>query len=273
MNRRVLAGAAAAIIAITGAGAVVVYARAADQRALEGQRAVTAYVVREQVPAGTTAGKAVAEGLIVQELIARKAVPDDVLTSTRGGYDQLVATTALQPGTIVLRPQFAARAATEGQLSIPEGKFAVSVALDDPSHVGPFISVGSHVAIFDTFNVQEMDTKDETPAGDHLQDRHEYTRATRLLLPDVEVLAVGATTTAATSADLADAEEDAVEPVAMQTADARILVTVAVTQAQAEKIVHVARTGTMTLALVGPEAAATPGAGTDDRRLFKVAAK
>lgn len=272
MNRRVVAVTTAAVIAITGAGAVVLYARSADERALEGQRAVTAYVVRQQVPAGTTAEKAVDEGLMVQELIARKAVPDDVLTSTSGGYDQLVATTTLQPGTIVLKPQFAAKATTQGALTVPQGKFAVSVALDDPAHVGPFVAVGSHVAIFDTFNIQETDARDETPAGDKLQERHEFARATRLLLPDVEVLAVGTTTTAATadpsSGDPAAAD---VEQVSSMTPDTMTLITVAVTQPQAEKIVHAAHTGTMTFALIGPDAAAVPGAGVDDRRLFKVA--
>lgn len=271
MNRRVVAGTTAAVIAIAGAGAVVLYARSADERALEGQRAVTAYVVREQVPAGTTAEKAVEEGLMVQELIARKAVPDDVLTSTSGGYDQLVATTTLQPGTIVLKPQFAAKATTQGQISVPEGKFAVSVALDDPAHVGPFVTVGSHVAIFDTFNIQETDARDETPAGDKLQERHEYSRATRLLVPDVEVLAVGATTTAVTADPSSGDPAADVEQVASTTLDSLTLITVAVTQPQAEKIVHAAHTGTMTFALIGPDAAAVPGAGIDDRRLFKVA--
>jgi pilus assembly protein CpaB len=44
-----------------------------------------------------------------------------------------------------------------------------------------------------------------------------------------------------------------------------------VTQPEAEKLLHAARTGTISLALIGPESVATPGAGIDDRRLFQVA--
>jgi pilus assembly protein CpaB len=270
MSRRTLAAVAAFLLAAVGATFVVLYARSADQRALAGQEAVRAFVVVETVPAGTTAGAAVENGLMEQQLIARKAVPDTVLTSIDGGYDQLVATSALQPGELVLKPRFAARAAAAGQLGIPEGEFAVTVALDDPSRVGPFVTVGSRVAVFDTFNVQELDTRDTTPAGDRLQERHEFSRATRLVLPELEVLAIGARTTAPEPGDAQDA--DGAAGLGSDGAlAATTLVTFAVTQPEAEKLLHAARTGTISLALIGPESVATPGAGIDDRRLFQVA--
>jgi pilus assembly protein CpaB len=267
MTRRIVAAIAALLIALAGSLAVMNYARAADRRALAGQEAVRAYVAEEVVPAGTTAGKAVEEGLIVQKLIARTAVPDGVLTAVEGGYDQLVATSAIQPGELVLRTRFAARGTTQGTLLIPEGLLAMSVALDDPSHVGPFVAVGSKIAVFDTFNVLESDKKGLTPAGDHLQDRHEYSRATRLLLAEVEVLAVGATTTVK---DAKDEEETASGLAAAGGNQNLTLFTLAVTQPQAEKLVHAARTGTMTFALLGPKTVASAGKGIDDRTLFEV---
>jgi pilus assembly protein CpaB len=265
--RRLLVALLAVVIASAGGLAVMNYARAADRRALAGQEAVRAYVAEEVVPAGTTAGKAVEDGLIVQKLIARTAVPDGVLTGVDGGYDQLVATSAIQPGELVLRTRFAARGTTQGTLLVPEGLLAVSVALDDPSHVGPFLAVGSKIAVFDTFNVLEADKKGQTPAGDHLQDRHEYNRATRLLLPEVEVLAVGATTTVQ---DAKDDQEAAAGLAAAGGQNTLTLFTLAVTQAQAEKLVHAARTGTMTFALLGPETSVSQGKGVNDRSLFEV---
>jgi pilus assembly protein CpaB len=269
MTRRILAALAAVLIALVGAVAVVTYARAADERALAGQQAVRAYVAVQEVPAGTTAGKAVADGLIVQKLIARAAVPDGVLVDVGAGYDQLVATSTIQPGELVLRARFAARGATQGALLVPEGMLAVSVALDDPSHVGPFVGVGATVAVFDTFNVQEKDAKTSTPAGDRLQDRHEFTRATRVLLPGVEVLAVGRTTTG--TGEQPPAQERSGIGSDSATASSTTLFTLAVTQAQAEKLVHAAHTGTLTFALIGPGAKAAASAGVDDRRLFEVA--
>jgi|tagenome__1003787_1003787.scaffolds.fasta_scaffold20757577_2 pilus assembly protein CpaB len=265
MSRRITAVIAALIIAVVGSVAVVTYARAADQRALAGQEAVRAYVAAKQVPAGTTAAQALQDGLIVQELIARKGVPDDALTSVQGEYAQLVATSAIQPGEIVLGSRFAARGAAQGALPVPAGLLAVSVSLDDPSHVGAFVTVGSKVAVFDTFNVQEADKSSLTPAGDHLQDNHAYTRATRLLLPSVEVLAVDDSTTVTQPSESKD------KPAGLGTAALQpttTLLTLAVTQDQAQKLVHGSRTGTLTFALLGPDAKATPVAGVNDRTLF-----
>jgi hypothetical protein len=167
---------------------------------------------------------------------------------------------------------------------------AVTVALDDPSQVGSFLAVGSKVAVFDTFNVQSAAAAGSgtgssaaagattgsattgsaatgpTPAGDRLQDRHEYSRATRLLLTSVEVLAVGATTTI-----VAPPPTDAQSSAAIGTAGGgqttTTLFTLAVTQ---ERIIHSSRTGALTFALLGPQAHATTGKGVDDRTLFEV---
>jgi pilus assembly protein CpaB len=299
MSKRVLAVIAAILVGVLGTTAVVLYARAADRRALAGQEAVEAFVVRKPIPAGTTADKAVQEGWMRQELLARKAVPDDVLTKVDESNGQLVANATLQPGSLVLRASFTARAASAGGLAIPAGKVAVSIDLADPAHVGPFVTVGSHVAVYDTFNLRpstdpldvleklgkQLDQlgqkkatpkkpkatsknkpkkKPTSPAGDHLMDRHEYTRATRVLLADVEVLAVGASAEVLTAqqADKAAAAQD--DPVRRT-----LLVTLAVTPEQAERLVHVAHTGTLTLALLGPETTVKPGLGTDDLRLFE----
>jgi pilus assembly protein CpaB len=193
-------------------------------------------------------------------------VPEDALTSVSGEYAQLVATSAIQPSEIVLANRFAARGAAQGALPVPQGLLAVSVSLDDPSHVGSFVSVGSKVAVFDTFNVQEADKSDLTPAGDHLQDNHGFTRATRLLLPSVEVLAVDDSTTVEPRKESED-KPAGLAATAMQ--PTTTLLTLAVTQDQAQRLVHGARTGTLTFALLGADAKATPGAGVNDRTLFR----
>ena len=168
----------------------------------------------------------------------------------------------------MLKTRFAARGTTQGTLLVPEGMLAVSVALDDPSHAGPFTVVGSKVAVLDTFNVQEGDKSGTTPAGDGLQDRHEYTRATRLLLPSVEVLAVGQSTTVTAPYDARDTSGHGTATAAGQ--DTTTLFTLAVTQDQAERLVLASRTGALTFALAGPKAIVAPGAGQTDRTLFGV---
>lgn len=261
MSKRVVAVVAAGLLGVVGTATVAVYARQADARALAGQEAVQVWVVSEEVPAGTTAEQAVTRGLIHQEMIARKAVPDNVMTKIDTANGALVATSSLQPGALVLAPSFSAKAATDGALVIPQGKFAVSVALDDPSHVGSFVTVGSHVAIYDTFEVSSLVAVPEPKDG---MKEDESWDATRLLLPDIEVLAVG-TTTVTPSVKSDGEKKDA--PAAQQQGQT-LLVTVAATQDEAEKLIHVSRTGALTFALLGPDAKAVDGPGVNDHRLF-----
>ena len=268
MTRRILAAVLAVALALVAAVAVLFYARTADARALAGQQAVSVYVASELVPAGTTAKQAEESGLITKELIAAKAVPNGALTSISERIAGLQATSDIVPGELVVSQRFADQVATDGRLAVPADKLAVSVELPDPAKVGQFLVVGSRITIFDTFNVQEADPKDTTPAGDHIADRHEFTRATRVLLPDVQVLAVGQTTT---KPDSTSSDNDTKDGAAQTTTVA--LVTVAVTQAEAEKLIHGVQTGTLYLALKGAQAKVDLGTGTSDRLLFTGAAQ
>jgi pilus assembly protein CpaB len=271
MNKRILAGLAAVLLAVVGTVAVFAYARGADRRALQGQTAIGAYVAVKDVPAGTTAAKAISDGLIVKEMIASKGVPEGALTSVDGSYDNLVATSDLQPGELVLKARFGSVAAADGRLPVPSGKMAISVALDDPSHVGSFVVVGSHIAVFDTFNyIQKCGCtaipgiSTLTPTGDHLQDSHEYQRATRVLVPDVTVLAVGGTTVSTSNKSSNSSD---VQP-ASDNSSVTTLITLAVTADQAARIIHAERTGTMTFALLGADATPSAGSGVSDKGLF-----
>lgn len=269
MARRILAAAAALVLALVAGGAVLFYVRTADARALAGQEAVKTWIAAEPVPAGTSLRTAIDDGLIRPELVALKGVPAGALQD-RDLDDDLRATGDIVPGEIVLAERFDDEVAVEGRLVVPEGKLAVTVELTDPAKVGQFLDVGSRITVFDTFNVQEADPSGTTPAGDRLQDRHEFTRATRVLLPDVEVLAVGQTTTKQTTADPALAEQPA--GVTATTTQTVTLVTVAVDQAQAEKLVHGIHTGTLYFALRSGNIEVVVGEGTNDRQLFGVEA-
>ena len=120
---------------------------------------------------------------------------------------------------------------------------AVSVLLDDPAKVGPFLRPGSIIAIFETITQPA-----KTPGAPSL-------RTTRLLLDRAEVLAVGPVT----QQQQADAADDAWQ--------AR-LVTVAVDQLQAEKLVQGIQTGTPYMALLGENTVVHQTAGVNDSDLF-----
>jgi pilus assembly protein CpaB len=261
MNRRAWAVVLAVVLAVLGTVTVFAYVRKADARAVAGQEVTDVFVAVKDVPMGTTAQTAVDDGLMVQQAIVAKGVPDDALTSVDSSNADLVATSTILPGEIVLTQRFSTTAAAPGSLALPEGTMAVTVALADPAHVGSFLEAGSEVAIFDSFNVQER-APGTTPAGDHLQDNHAYTRATRVLLTRVPVLAVGATTTPGSN------DSQSSSQTGTPANQAVTLVTVAVSQAQAEKLIHGTQTGTLYFGLLNSQSDVTWTAGVDDRNLF-----
>jgi pilus assembly protein CpaB len=100
-----------------------------------------------------------------------------------------------------------------------------------------------------------------------LSSRHDYNHATRVLLPRIEVIAVGerGTNGAATSVTAGAAAATA----AVTKGGATVLITVAVTQQEAERLVHGTQTGKLYLALLDDTAKIAPGPGVDNNTLFQ----
>ena len=264
MPRRIVAIAAAVVLSLLGTMLVVVYVGRADARAMEGLETVSVLVARGPLEEGQTVAEAQAADLVATEELPRKVVPPDALTTFLPDDAGMVFASAVTAGEILRRPRLVA--ATEVQpdrLVIPEGKLAVTVQLQDPARVGGFVTVGSQIAVFDSYNVFEgNEPAPWTPSGDHLADEFPKNKATRVLLPRVTVLAVGAQTSAV--APPAESEDEA--PSGMPD-PAQALVTVAVDQREAEKLIHGTQTGTLYLGLLDTYEV-TPGPGVDNRTLF-----
>ncbi len=269
MNRRVIAVIAAVVLALAGTVAVSAYVRGADARALAGQQVVQVYVADKLVPAGTKLQDAVDSGLIKQEPVAAKGAPEGSLTSTNVLADSSsVAVSDIQPGELVLSSRFGAQAAVTSALTIPDGKMAVSLALLDPAHVGSFVKPGSHIVIFDTFNIRST-VGPALPSGDHISDDFKKVRATRVLLADVQVLAVGATSASASlPSDNSGNQATGNQTTGTQTAQTTTLFTLAVDQTAAEALVQGLQTGTLYFGLLNDSSTVTPDAGVNDLTLF-----
>src|SRR3954447_15678383 len=132
MGRRVLAIAAALLVALLGAAGVVVYAQSADARAVAGQAAQQVYIAAAPVPEGTSADEAVAQKLLVLQSVVAKGVPAGALTSVSGAAGALVATSTISRGDIVLASRFGRLVDQKPSSPVPEGKVAVTVNLTDP---------------------------------------------------------------------------------------------------------------------------------------------
>jgi Flp pilus assembly protein CpaB len=263
MPRRVLMIGATLLLAVLGTVAVLLYVGKADARALAGKQAVTVLVAAKKVPAGTSAHDADRDGLLRKEEMAAETVPADALAEVGSDVTDLVASADIQPGQLVLRPMFVTRALQTGGLKIPDGKVAVSVSVSGAQRVAGYAEVGSKVAVFDTFNVAEGHGG-RTPAGDGLQKQHDYVQGTRLVLSGVEVIAVGPQG----SGSAGDAKKSSATAGGASGGSDTVLVTVAVTQAEAEKLILVAQAGSVYLALESGTSKTAPSDGVDNHVLF-----
>jgi pilus assembly protein CpaB len=266
MRRSVLAAFVAVLLALVGCVAVVLYVRGADARALAGQRAVKVLVVHKLIPAGTT-GKQIVDGKYLESVTVPAAtVPADALSTVDGDLLTLAVTADQQPRQLLLRGAFDTPTVQSGGLSVPDGMLAVSVAMRVPAQVAGYVQPGSSVAVFDTFNVAEG--KGRVPAGDGLASSHDYDQATRLLLAKVTVLAIGGRGTAGAATSPQPAATGSTSGSSSQSGSEETLVTLAVSQDQAQRLVLAAQSGALYLALLGNGADVRPGDGTDNYSLF-----
>lgn len=143
MHRRLVAALAAVLLAVVGAVLLTGYVSAADQRAMAGLQATPVLVVVEPVPAGTPA-EALGELVTVEELPATSVVPG-ALASLDDVAGQ--ATTAdLVAGEQVIASRFAAPEA-EG-FTAPADMHELSVLLESQRVLGSSIEPGDRVGVF-----------------------------------------------------------------------------------------------------------------------------
>lgn len=265
MGRRLLAILAALTVAVVGAVIVVVYASAADSRAVAGQQTVEVYLARQVVPEGTPLRQAANAGLIARQPVVAKGVPAGALREVGSANEKLVATSAIQPGEIVLASRFGTKVPESNKPQreggVPKGMVAVTVTLADAERVAPLLKPGAHVVLFDSFNPRDSKAALPTPDGGKLTDDAAGVRVTRVLLGDVQVIGVGSDVqqTGATTAAQPGTEDQS----STGTADGS-LVTVAVTPRQSLTLVHAIQTGTLYAGLLGTDTKVDDGAVVTD---------
>jgi pilus assembly protein CpaB len=251
MKRRVLSIVLAVLLAAIGTAAVLIYVNQADARALADQEAVVVLVAEKPVPAGTPVGTA-KDSLRVETMPAY-SVPSDVVSAVDGEINGLFTSTALAEGQLLTRGMLVDQP-HPNDVALPEGKLAVTVPVEAGNQGDDQLKPGLQVAVFNTFTVLEgQDAR--IPSGDMLAMKHEYNHATRLLLARVEVIGVLA-------------EKPPAKDGTPAQGFGKHLVTLAVTQPEAERLIHALNTGTVSLAEVNDESKVAPGNGVDNHDLF-----
>jgi pilus assembly protein CpaB len=256
MKRRALTIALALLLAVIGTGAVLAYVSRASARAVAGLKAVTVLVAEQQIPAGTPAGTAWQDGWLRDEQLPAQSVSPDAVGSITADLGSLVMSTDVMPGQVLLRPMLVPAAQVSGGLAIPGSMVAVTIPLCLPEAVAGYVRAGSQVAIFDTFSSGSMSSSVSCGASGGSQSASgSGTVETRVVLPRVQVLAVGADGGSASG------------PSAGGQSQGSVLVTLAVDQADAERVIQLTETGLPYLALLTP--ASQTGFDTGSQSLFQ----
>lgn len=254
MTRRILTIILAIALAVIGTGAVLVYVKQADQRAIAGQKAVTVLVATQQVPAGTAAKTALSDGLLARQKLPASSVPTDAVRSLSSYLGSLVLSASIAPGELLLRPMLVTALASTSGIAIPTGMMAVTLALCVPEAVARYVYPGAEVAIFDTY-VKSGSLSAQWNCGSKSLESNDKTKIiTRIVLTRAKVLSVteaqpvanaGSVTSTAfgqTSTGSTGSTDQATQN--------QVLVTLAVDQSDAERVINLAESGLPYLALL-----------------------
>ena len=258
MGRRLIAIFAAAVVAVIGVAAVLLYARGADERAIAAQQPADVYVATQAVSSGTMLKDAIRTGAITKTSVASKGLPAGALTRVTDSNSSLLALTDIQPGEYVLSGRFGTTPVGTKAIEVPAGMVAVSVQLSDPARVGTFVTPGTRIAIFDSYKIKAIGEDEKAKT---LNDAD--VKGTSVLLEDVLVIAMGDTalTPGQNSAPSKEGE-------AAQASAPSFLVTVAVSPKDAARLIHGINTGSLYAALRGADVKMVGVPRIDDLNLF-----
>jgi pilus assembly protein CpaB len=240
MTRRILAITIAIVLAALGTAGGLFLVLSAESRAQDRiSNPITVAIAAVRIPIGTSGAKIRAEEMVRLVKMPKDSVPDDTMPEVSVELDKLVVTSNIAPGQLLLRANFGDRTTVTSGLPLPEGKMAVTVETGAPEQVAGYVQPGSQVTIFLTYTVVQPDGT-----------RTNIER-TRVLLPRVEVLAVGTYQQARTNANAASRANS-------------LMLTVAVSQAEAERLIEGLSHGTLYLGLLTDSVQVSPGSGVDN---------
>ena len=225
MKSRLVAGTAAIALAVVGALIIVFYAQGADQRAMVSTKPVDVLVVKKAIPAGTPVNE-MAASLVIEKVPAAGVA--DTAVSNLDTSAGTVSAVDLVPGEQLLAERLVApeEVKTDGGVEVPAGLQEVSFEVEPKRVVGGRINVGDHLGFFLSFE-----------AGANKAKPDEAT--TQLTVHKALVTAVQRAPQAAS----AEKPEDGTDPADTALPEGSLLLTVAVNDIDAGKIVFASEFG------------------------------
>lgn len=159
MRSRLLGGLLAVVLAVVGALLTFLYAQGADARAISDLEPVQVFVVTKEVPPATPVADLPKFLAVESRPVA--AVPAGALKDLDSSAGLVTATSLLQ-GEVLLPERLVAPETLEvpGTVPVPEGLQEITFALDPQRVVGGKVTAGDTVGVFTSF-----ESKNDTDAA------------------------------------------------------------------------------------------------------------
>lgn len=226
MSKRTIALVVAIALAALAAVALVSYVGNIEERELAEQEPVTVFRAKLTIPAGTSAADAESQGLIETATVAKAIVPATAITSLTD-ISGKVASVTIPPSEVLILDRWVAPGQAGSSLTIPQNRVALTIEVGIPPGVAGFIRTGDSISIIAT-----------APGGQNGQNRSQF------IVQDIEVLATGRRVITVT--------QEGSQGESTETPVDRVLLTLAVTPTQAERIVFGQSTGQLYFTLLPP---------------------
>lgn len=229
-----------AVTAALAAGVLTLqYLGDTEKRVIKSYDSVNVMITKDVLPKGTSLKSALAQGIIEQTQYPVKSRPDGSIEQVDKNNESLIALKEVGPGQVLFEANFGTKILGQDDLSIPMGKIALTVKLNYESKIGSFIHPGSNIIVFATTN----------PTGSN------PVRETRTIVRTAVVLAVGSQSAKSNVADKADSE-------------IANFITLAVTQREAEKLIHASLTMSVYAGLLSENSTTFANSGVSDKSIF-----
>lgn len=148
MNRRIVAAIIAVVLAGLGTTLLGGYVAGADRRAAAGMVQTPVLVAAAPIPAGTPAS-ALGELVTTKELPAKSVTPGALTELDQVAGQEVVAD--IQLGEQLVPARFAAPAEDAGAVEVPEDMHELSVLLEPRRVLGGHLTAGDTVGVFVSF--------------------------------------------------------------------------------------------------------------------------
>jgi len=254
MRSKILIVAVAVVLGAVAAFAAFQYLDAVRREAAAGSRMTEVLVAKSDIARGMSADEMLSAGLVERVQIPQRYVAQGAISSVRTVADRILAVPVSQ-GEILTAGRFQYPSEAGLAFSVPKDYVAVTVPVDEARGVAGLVKPGDRVALVATVGAKGNQGE-----------------MTRIMIPGARVLAVGRSTgvEARSSGPSGPGSVLAAETTGDGQAQSPANVTVALSAADAEKVIFAVEAGRIWLALLpATESTAAPGAGQTAQTVLK----